>query len=130
MSANVCGSGLWFPTPTATNYGRNKSLGPNAQERMSLQTMARRNMWPTPTVHGNYNRKGASKTSGDGLATAVKLASPPEDGGPLNPTWVEWLMGWPMGWTDLKPLAMDRYQQWQQQHGAYLATLTDEGIEE
>ena len=27
--------------------------------------------WPTPTVSGNYNRKGASKTSGDGLATAV-----------------------------------------------------------
>jgi len=24
------------------------------------------------TVHGNYNRKGASKNSGDGLATAVK----------------------------------------------------------
>jgi len=27
--------------------------------------------WPTPTVSGNYNRKGASKNSGDGLATAV-----------------------------------------------------------
>ena len=22
----------------------------------------------------------------------------------LNPDWVEWLMGWPIGWTDLKPL--------------------------
>jgi hypothetical protein len=28
--------------------------------------------WPTPTVNGNYNRKGLSTTSGDGLATAVK----------------------------------------------------------
>lgn len=28
--------------------------------------------WPTPNVCGNYNRKGASKTSGDGLATKVK----------------------------------------------------------
>jgi len=27
--------------------------------------------WPTPTICGNYNRKGASKTSGDGLHTAV-----------------------------------------------------------
>jgi DNA (cytosine-5)-methyltransferase 1 len=26
---------------------------------------------PTLTVHGNYNRKGASKHSGDGLATAL-----------------------------------------------------------
>lgn len=24
--------------------------------------------------------------------------------GQLNPTWVEWLMGWPMGWTSLEPL--------------------------
>ena len=47
---------------------------------------------PTPTIAGNYNRKGASPTSGDGLATAV--------GGQLNPTWVEWLMGWPLGWSD------------------------------
>ena len=30
-------------------------------------------MWPTPIVCGNYNRKGASANSGDGLATAVRL---------------------------------------------------------
>jgi hypothetical protein len=24
------------------------------------------------------------------------------NGGKLNPTWVEWLMGFPTGWTDLK----------------------------
>jgi hypothetical protein len=38
-------------------------------------------------------------------------------GGQLNPTWVEWLMGWPLGWTDLKPLAMDKFQQWRCLHG-------------
>ncbi len=86
---------------------------------------------PTPTVSGNYNRKGASPTSGNGLATWAKMyptpcaraskGSPPaalvrkngrsrandridhaimaQDGGPLNPTWVEWLMGWPLGHT-------------------------------
>ena len=35
----------------------------------------------------------------------------------LNPDWVEWLMGWPIGWTDLRPLAMDRFQQWRDSHG-------------
>jgi len=35
-----------------------------------------RAQWPTPTVCGNYNRRGASKTSGDGLATAVKWPTP------------------------------------------------------
>jgi len=35
----------------------------------------------------------------------------------LNPRFVEWLMGFPIGWTDLQPLATASYQQWQQQHG-------------
>jgi DNA (cytosine-5)-methyltransferase 1 len=39
--------------------------------------------------------------------------------GQLNPTWVEWLMGWPLGWTDLKPLEMDRFQEFLQQHGEF-----------
>lgn len=25
---------------------------------------------------------------------------PDQIGGPLNPPWVEWLMGFPLGWTD------------------------------
>jgi len=34
----------------------------------------------------------------------------------LNPDWVEWLMGWPIGHTDLKPLATAKYHEWLQQH--------------
>lgn len=112
--------------------------------------------WPTPTVCGNYNRKGASKTSGDGLATAVRMWPTPQasdnrnrgnadtpaiarriaagkqvmltmtvTGGQLSPDWVEWLMGWPIGHTDLKPLETDKSQQWQQQHGKFLEALED-----
>jgi hypothetical protein len=110
--------------------------------------------WPTPTVCGNYNRKGASAKSGDGLATAVQkwltptvverwckddtkivttkngtrrreykngktssLGLAAQVGGALNPTWVEWLMGWPMGWTDLKPLETGRCPSAQPQPG-------------
>jgi len=40
-------------------------------------------------------------------------------GGTPNPTWVEWLMGWPLGWTDLKPLEMDKSPSVQQQHGEF-----------
>jgi hypothetical protein len=99
-------------------------------------------LWPTPTVTGNYNRKGASKNSGDGLATAVKHWPTPTChdrkgksgakrgkgavggpcltmvvGGTLNPMWVEWLMGWPIGWTDCDALEMDRFRQWFDSHG-------------
>ena len=35
----------------------------------------------------------------------------------LNPDWTEWLMGWPIGWTGLKPLGMARFRQWRRLHG-------------
>jgi hypothetical protein len=117
-----------LPTPTAQSYGTNKggAAGRVGSAGPSLETMARHNLWPTPTVCGNDNRKGASPTSGDGLATADRRCSWPtptardwksgsaspetmarnsrplsEEAGPglLNPTWVEWLMGVPTGWT-------------------------------
>lgn len=113
--------GVFLPTPTATPYTSNKSQSPGASVRLSLNEMARRAQWPTPTVSGNYNRKGASKTSGDGLATVVKQTL--VGGGILNPEWVEWLMGWPIGHSGLKSLEMDRFQQWRRQHGLFLAGL-------
>jgi len=88
--------------------------------------------------------KPHSKTTGrpitTALADAVKFATPqardfrtgqqsrwenPERtrnlndqiGGQLNPTWVEWLMGWPLGWTDLKPLETAKFQAWLHSHG-------------
>ena len=29
----------------------------------------------------------------------------------------EWMMGWPIGWTELRPLATDRFQEWRRWHG-------------
>jgi len=40
-----------------------------------------------------------------------------QTGGQLNPTWVEWLMGWPLGWSELKPLEMDKSHFVPQVHG-------------
>ena len=125
-------SGLWLGTPTASMTERSDKF-----KRPVLTPAEFVKQWPTPTVCGNYNRKGASATSGDGLATAVKNWPTPTvndsknstlpesqrerdglagslmrlgemSGGQLNPMWVEWLMGWPLGWTDLKPLATDK----------------------
>jgi len=39
------------------------------------------------------------------------------NGGKLNPLWTEWLMGWWIGWTDLKPLETDKCHCALQQHG-------------
>lgn len=71
------------------------------------------NVVPTATVNDSKNSNPPSQ---------AKRNSPPLNsvvGGSLNPPWVEWLMGWPIGWTDLRPLEMDKFQQWCRSHGQY-----------
>jgi DNA (cytosine-5)-methyltransferase 1 len=69
---------------------------------------------PTPTVQDSKNNGGPSQ---------MRRESPPLNavvGGPLNPEWVEsFLMGWPIGWTDLQPLEMDKYLKWRHWHGEH-----------
>ena len=80
-------------------------------------------MWPTATARdwkGANTEQALTRKDGksrmDQLANAVAWPTP-VNGGQLNPTWVEWLMGWPLEWTDLKPLATDKYPQWLRSHG-------------
>ena len=40
----------------------------------------------------------------------------------LSVHYSEWTMDWPVGWTDITPLATDKFQQWLQAHSAFLAT--------
>jgi hypothetical protein len=37
----------------------------------------------------------------------------------LNPEFAEWFMGWTLGWTDLKPLEMDKFHNVQHSHGEF-----------
>lgn len=88
----------------------------NLQEQVIL-----RQMLPTPIAH-NAQETGCPsdrRRKSPGLGTMVatgQLGTP----GALNPTWVEWLMGWPLGWTDLKHLATARFRSWLQQHSKSL----------
>lgn len=126
MSERESGFLHLIPTPTACNA---PNAGSNTKGPKSLQEVAWTGwkpgqMWPTPVSHNakeltacpsNLNRK----TPGLGtLAAWGKLGTP----GKLNPPWTEWLMGWPLGWTDLKPLAMDKYRSWLQQHSFIFTT--------
>jgi hypothetical protein len=82
------------------------------QRQLRLQDQVRHpGLWPTPTTqeieHPNMNlsstgrrlTKDGTDSHSIGLADSVKM-----DGGSgsLNPAWVEWLMGYPEGWTELE----------------------------
>jgi len=61
---------------------------------------------PAPKSVGGFSRLAASTRGGQRVS-----------GFNVNPDWNDWLMGWPIGHTDLKPLATDKFQQWLRSHG-------------
>jgi hypothetical protein len=114
-----------WPTP---NSGIHRTGMPNRvndpAHAQGLQDHVAR--WPTPTAEDGESKGMSAKRLAvrdpDNLATAVKFPTPvardwrsglgrsenghtpqlPETvGGQLNPTWVEWLMGLPLRWTDV-----------------------------
>lgn len=79
-------------------------------------------MWPTPCASASKGSSPASLTRKDGKNRSkdrIDHAVMASDGGQLNPEWIEWLMGWPIGHTELKPLETDKFQEWLQQHGGF-----------
>ena len=135
-------TGLW-PTPNASDW-QPDSPGCNPKGRLK-HVVARPELWPTPTTQDAHNNGAPSQNARNtpplnAVVTRAEFPTPTKSdakggaleptkggrrlatehgGGKLNPTWVEWLMGWPLGWTDLKPLATAKFRQWQQQHGIY-----------
>jgi hypothetical protein len=112
-SENECS--LW-PTPTAvtrpmegnvrlyrakiqagemTEAEANQMLGKSVRE-----PQGKLQRWPTPTAADSYTHALKSSQQKEGSRHSLNL--PSAVGGQLNPMWVEWLMGFPTGWTDLK----------------------------
>jgi len=94
---------MW-PTPTV-NDAKNSSLPPSQVNRDSVVGAVMR-LWPTPQANswGSTGHREMLQTKVDeGVITAEeKHRMTHGNNGHLNPTWVEWLMGFPPGWTDLE----------------------------
>lgn len=70
--------------------------------------------YPTPTAsdhtrgcEGPEAKIARGRNPGVTLNDAINVS-----GGQLNPNWVEWLMGWPMGWTSMDDLSADELTRW------------------
>ena len=101
---------------TQTRQGRSKPA--NLRDQVSNMKN-----WPTPVKSDHSARRPSKGWQGNSDLPSVVWT---ESGGRENPTmppaqlnatWVEWLMGWPLGWTDLKPLEMDKSPSVPQPHG-------------
>ena len=97
----------FVPTPMTTDAAESGDRRPNRGANVkkwggvnSLGAMAHTGMWPTPRSNliTQATEAGASRDDSR-LEDAVASTG---DRGQLNPTWVEWLMGFPLGWTDLE----------------------------
>ena len=85
-----------FPTPTATA----NMDSPNERKKWPW-------VFPTPVAGkmagGSAARQRMKELRDQGALTQDEyLGMTAGNGGRLNPTWVEWLMGFPIGWTDLE----------------------------
>jgi hypothetical protein len=104
-------------SPSGPDFARMSREGSGGDD---LVTMVNRGggrpTLPTPSA-SMVTMQDMEQAKFAGSADRPKYADCP--GGALNPEWVEWLMGWPIGWNDLKPLEMARFRKWLQQHGRF-----------
>ena len=89
-----------LPTPTVgdSKNARNATSSRREGSQHHSGTTLCDVVWATPTAHPRTHTP-RPVDHGQQLANQV--------GGRLNPTWVEWLMGIPTGWTDCEPLATE-----------------------
>lgn len=77
----------------------------------TTKEIASGSLLPTPTANDAKNCAGPGQFKRNSLPLNA-LA-----GGPLCPTFVEEVMGWPAGWTALEPLGTGRFLEWLRLHG-------------
>jgi hypothetical protein len=87
--------------------------------------------WPTPVKTDGFavgwcltsierKERGEKRPSGAHIGCGLKYFRKTGkylSGGYPNPALTEWLMGWPISWTDLPAPATDKFQQWLRSHG-------------
>ncbi len=88
-----------------------RTYGGGSSSSHILQGLSRAvRLWPTPRASKIMNRRISidrrpsmlDRESMPTLEDFMGEADPTTIGGRLNPTWVEWLMGFPEGWTGLE----------------------------
>ncbi len=99
--------GTAWATPRSSSAmaaNMSKNLADRCKNYGNLEEQVSATIWPTPKA----NEDAAGTPNGKmqrmlGNHPGIRGTTPEEwKAGSLNPAWVEWLMGYPSGWTDLE----------------------------
>lgn len=106
---------MW-PTPKASDWNKRGRI--SSHPRNGLPGAVANFPTPNASDADKWSNETLEVRKAKGRQIRLNTAVSPQggNGGRLNPDWVEWLMGWPIGWTDLKPLEMDKFQSWLKTH--------------
>ncbi len=98
---------------TQTDGPTSSSGGPNSRQR-----------WNTPrnedSREANQPRKRRGKMDPPHLCAQVRKGAKR-----LNPQFVEWLMGLPLGWTALEPVGTESFLSWRRMHFSVLRSVLE-----
>ena len=83
---------MWT-TPSASDANRGGTITDNMTGTSLAQQVNTPQYWPTPVSRMWKDSGCPSEFNRNEIPLAALV------GGALNPTWVEWLMGFPLGWT-------------------------------
>jgi hypothetical protein len=131
---NLSGAARRWKTPLSLNHGETGNIA--GQSQLGIQVRH----WRTPS---DDSKRGGAANAQARIAQghtlnlqdqAASWASPhgrqdqttphgqtsSNVGRKLNPLFVEWLMGWPIGSTGFDSAAMESSRRWQQRHGSTL----------
>lgn len=133
------GSSYW-PTTTvgyskASGWGWHKTEENSTRHSGTTLTDAAVRQWPTPISRDHRSGMVSETTASKNARPLSEVAcfrqdpttsTPGAGSNPqLNPRFVEWLMGVPLGWTDFEPLETGSFLSWQRMHSARLQEMLD-----
>jgi hypothetical protein len=95
-NAGLANQVLFFPTPRASSAMNENMESIRNRGKYNCKLEEAIAFLPTPTTQDAKNNGSQSQMERNSLPLNAVA------GGKLNPEWVEWLMGYPVGWTDLK----------------------------
>jgi len=121
---------MW-PTPSTRDHHA-QGAGMNTKARSPSLATTVQKLWLTPSARDWRSGKasqdtleGNSRPLNEVVTAREQLPTPTAQrrtglqshgrnviGGQLNPTWVEWLMGWPIGWTDCEASVTGGFRRW------------------